>query len=51
MMDGVIFELPPRYTPIGAVGSGTYGTVISATDNQKNCKVAIKKLRRIEDLV
>ena len=48
---GINFELTDRYTPIKLIGKGTYGTVISATDNLKKDKVAIKKLAKIEDVV
>ena len=45
------FELPERYEPIKIIGKGTYGAVVSATDNLTNEKVAIKKLSKIEDMV
>jgi serine/threonine protein kinase len=48
---GNIFELPERYEPIKIIGKGTYGAVVSATDNLTNEKVAIKKLSKIEDMV
>ena len=50
-INGINFELPDRYTPIKLIGKGTYGAVISATDNSTNEKVAIKKLAKIEDIV
>lgn len=44
------FYLPERYKFSKFVGSGTYGTVISAIDQLQNRKVAIKKLRLINDV-
>lgn len=38
------FDLPPRYTPIKVMGSGAYGVVISAKDEDVGNKVAIKKV-------
>lgn len=43
---GTQFELPERYSPIKAVGCGTFGVVISAIDNLTKQKVAIKKLSK-----
>jgi len=45
------YELPARYEPIKLLGSGTFGSVISAMDKKTNEKVAIKKLLDIEDIV
>lgn len=50
-INGINFELPERYTPIKLIGKGTYGAVVSATDNKTKEKVAIKKLSKIEDQV
>ena len=50
-INGITFELPERYTPIKLIGKGTYGAVVSATDNSNQEKVAIKKLSKIEDVV
>ena len=44
------FSLPPRYKYLKHVGTGTFGTVISAIDQLHNKKVAIKKLRQINDV-
>ncbi len=49
--NGINFELPERYEPIKIIGKGTYGAVVSATDNLTKEKVAIKKLSKIEDMV
>ncbi len=49
--NGINFELPERYEPIKLIGKGTYGAVVSATDNLTKAKVAIKKLSKIEDMV
>ncbi|XP_029574375.1 mitogen-activated protein kinase 14A [Salmo trutta] len=40
------WEVPEQYTALKAVGSGAYGTVCSAIDQQTKEKVAIKKLYR-----
>uniref|UniRef100_A0A667X0I3 mitogen-activated protein kinase n=1 Tax=Myripristis murdjan TaxID=586833 RepID=A0A667X0I3_9TELE len=40
------WDVPERYTALRAVGSGAYGTVCSAIDQQTKEKVAIKKLYR-----
>ncbi len=45
------FYLPPRYKLIKHIGTGTYGTVVSALDQMQNKKVAIKKLRQINDVL
>lgn len=50
-INGISFELPDKYTPIKLIGKGTYGAVVSATDNATKEKVAIKKLAKIEDVV
>jgi tRNA A-37 threonylcarbamoyl transferase component Bud32 len=41
-----IFSIDTRYKMIRTVGSGAYGTVISATDSKKERKVAIKMIPR-----
>ncbi|KAM4796695.1 mitogen-activated protein kinase 13 isoform 2-T2 [Rhinophrynus dorsalis] len=41
-----VWELPPRYGSLIAVGSGAYGSVCSAIDLKTGEKVAIKKLCR-----
>lgn len=61
MPSGESFSLPARYKCLKHVGmllvhncgkgKGTYGTVISAQDLEQNKKVAIKKLRRVNDVV
>ncbi|KAK0140488.1 Mitogen-activated protein kinase 14A [Merluccius polli] len=40
------WDVPQRYEALKAVGSGAYGTVCSALDQQTKEKVAIKKLYR-----
>ncbi|CAB3361108.1 mitogen-activated protein kinase p38a-like isoform X2 [Cloeon dipterum] len=40
------WEVPERYQMLSPVGSGAYGQVCSAVDNQTGIKVAIKKLAR-----
>ncbi|KAM4722280.1 mitogen-activated protein kinase 12-like [Rhinophrynus dorsalis] len=40
------WEVPTRYRDLTAVGSGAYGTVCSAKDQQTGERVAIKKLLR-----
>jgi serine/threonine protein kinase len=50
-INGINFDLPERYEPIKLIGKGTYGAVVSAIDNVKKEKVAIKKLAKIEDMV
>jgi len=50
-INGITFDLTDRYEPIKLIGKGTYGAVISATDNVTKTKVAIKKLGKIDDLV
>ena len=45
-----ILYIPTRYTPGEIIGSGAYGIILSATDNQNNNQtVAIKKLKSISD--
>jgi len=51
MMTDDSFNLPPRYKYLKPIGTGTYGTVIAAYDQVINKKVAIKKLRRINDVL
>jgi len=48
---GINFELPEKYEPIKLIGKGTYGAVISAISKERNEKVAIKKLAKIEDSI
>jgi hypothetical protein len=50
-INGINFDLPERYEPIKLIGKGTYGAVVSAIDNIKKEKVAIKKLSKIDDMV
>lgn len=46
------FLLPARYVgPIKEIGVGTYGTVASAIDSTDGSKVAIKKLRCVENIL
>jgi serine/threonine protein kinase len=47
-VNGTMFNLPKRYEVIEALGSGAYGTVVSANDTKKGkeMKVAIKKIER-----
>ncbi|CDQ73802.1 unnamed protein product [Oncorhynchus mykiss] len=40
------WDVPEQYIALKAVGSGAYGTVCSAIDQQTKEKVAIKKLYR-----
>uniref|UniRef100_A0A3B3DJQ2 mitogen-activated protein kinase n=1 Tax=Oryzias melastigma TaxID=30732 RepID=A0A3B3DJQ2_ORYME len=40
------WDVPDRYTALRAIGSGAYGTVCSAMDQDSKEKVAIKKLYR-----
>eukprot|EP00999_Lentomonas_sp_LEN2_P002121 NODE_334_length_1615_cov_121.293011_g302_i0.p1 GENE.NODE_334_length_1615_cov_121.293011_g302_i0~~NODE_334_length_1615_cov_121.293011_g302_i0.p1 ORF type:complete len:415 (-),score=89.35 NODE_334_length_1615_cov_121.293011_g302_i0:254-1498(-) len=44
---GVKFQLPPRYTPIAKLGSGSYGMVVSARDSETDEKVAIKRCANV----
>ena len=45
-----ILSIPTRYTPGEIIGSGAYGMILSATDNQnQNQMVAIKILKSISD--
>ena len=48
---GITFELPNKYQAIKLIGKGTYGSVISAKNQETNEQVAIKKLSHIEDVV
>lgn len=48
---GITFNLPKKYLAIKLIGKGTYGSVISALNNETNEKVAIKKLAHIEDVI
>ncbi|GFO29168.1 mitogen-activated protein kinase [Plakobranchus ocellatus] len=45
-LNKTLWEVPCRYTIQNPVGMGAYGQVVSATDNNTNTKVAIKKLAR-----
>jgi serine/threonine protein kinase len=47
-VNGTIFNLPKRYDIIEVLGSGAYGTVVSAWDTKKGKeqKIAIKKIER-----
>jgi serine/threonine protein kinase len=44
------FCFSKRYKYVKHVGTGTYGTVVAALDQSHNKKVAIKKLRQINDI-
>ncbi|KAF0773677.1 mitogen-activated protein kinase 1 [Aphis craccivora] len=48
MVRGQIFDVGPRYTNLSYIGEGAYGMVVSAFDNETNCKVAIKKISPFE---
>lgn len=43
-----LFEVFPRYSNLQYIGEGAYGMVVSATDNERNEKVAIKKISPFE---
>lgn len=45
------FNIGPRYVNPTLIGSGAYGTVVSAVDNETQQKVAIKKLNKLEDII
>ncbi|CAH2073414.1 unnamed protein product, partial [Iphiclides podalirius] len=45
---GQVFEVGPRYTNLQYIGEGAYGMVVSAFDNVKVTKVAIKKISPFE---
>ena len=45
------FDIGPRYVNPVFIGSGAYGSVVSALDSETQQKVAIKKLNRLEDIV
>jgi serine/threonine protein kinase len=40
------WRVPPRYTPQTVLGTGVYGTVIKAFDNQALKHVAIKRIAK-----
>lgn len=49
-MVGTTFLLPPNYEVVEVVGSGAYGTVVAAKDNNEaegNNLVAIKKMEKV----
>ena len=46
---GTRFDVDSRYTLIKPIGSGAYGVVCSALDNQTGEKVAIKKINKAFD--
>jgi tRNA A-37 threonylcarbamoyl transferase component Bud32 len=49
---GQVYEIDRRYVPKRRIGSGAYGTVISAVDEQSGSQVAIKKVARaFDDLI
>ena len=48
---GIKFELPIKYETIKLIGKGTYGSVISARNQETGEQIAIKKLSHVEDLV
>ena len=51
-VSGQIYEIDRRYVPKRRIGSGAYGTVISAVDEQTGKQVAIKKVgNAFEDLI
>jgi serine/threonine protein kinase len=41
------FVLPSCYVPVGMIGTGAYGVVISAIDSRTKKKVAIKKVTNV----
>lgn len=43
------FEVGPRYTGLSYIGESAYGMVVSAFDNVRKMKVAIKKISPFED--
>lgn len=43
-----VFYVSPRYTGLQYIGEGAYGMVVSAFDNEKGTKVAIKKISPFE---
>ncbi|XP_047988842.1 mitogen-activated protein kinase 1 isoform X2 [Leguminivora glycinivorella] len=45
---GQVFEVGPRYVNLQYIGEGAYGMVVSAFDNVKKTKVAIKKISPFE---
>jgi mitogen-activated protein kinase 1/3 len=45
------FDVGPRYINTALIGSGAYGTVVSALDTETQQKVAIKKLNKLEDII
>ncbi|MFH4980628.1 hypothetical protein AB6A40_007337 [Gnathostoma spinigerum] len=45
---GQPFRVAPRYVDLHYIGEGSYGIVVSATDTQRNERVAIKKLSPFE---
>ena len=49
---GQVYEIDRRYVPKRRIGSGAYGTVISAVDEQSGNQVAIKKVKdAFDDLI
>eukprot|EP00058_Branchiostoma_floridae_P011543 XP_002597031.1 hypothetical protein BRAFLDRAFT_96181 [Branchiostoma floridae] len=45
-LNQTIWEIPERYQKVTPIGSGAYGQVCSAFDQQSQHNVAIKKLAR-----
>jgi len=45
---GQMFDVAPRYTNLHYIGEGAYGMVVSAIDNVKQEKIAIKKISPFE---
>lgn len=44
MINGCMFHVDPKYTPIDAIGQGSYGVVCSVRNTETNEKLAIKKI-------
>lgn len=45
---GQLFDVAPRYVNLTYIGEGAYGMVVSAYDNVKRERVAIKKISPFE---
>ncbi|CAG9331579.1 unnamed protein product [Blepharisma stoltei] len=43
---GTTFELDRRYVILNVIGSGAYGTVVSATDSQNGQNAAVKRMEK-----
>ena len=48
-MDGAPFEVPLRYSVVGLLGSGSYGTVCSVIDDRTGEKFAVKKCTKLQE--